>query len=128
MDVGAGRWQRILLSGGLLEPAGGRRTVRDWIVDLAIVGLAAVSGAFVLAWTWDRHAPAVADMAIGTAACAALLLRRERPVEVAPTGCRSSACTRARWRTRGRRYRRNTSRRRASSARVRGRRSRSCGR
>jgi signal transduction histidine kinase len=86
MDAGAARWQQILLWGGLLEPAGhGRRTVRDWVVDSAIFVVAALSGAFVLASTWDRHAPAVAalDVALGSVACLSLWFRREQPLRVA---------------------------------------------
>ena len=37
-------WQRVLLSGGLLEGSGDTRTVRDWIVDVAIVVVAVVLG------------------------------------------------------------------------------------
>jgi signal transduction histidine kinase len=85
MEAGVARWQRVLLSSGLLEQAGGRRTVRDWIVDVAIFAIAVVSGTFVLASTWDRHSTAVAvlDIFLGTVACAALWRRREQPVTVA---------------------------------------------
>src|SRR4051812_41615869 len=85
MEAGVARWQRVLLSSGLLEPLGGRRTVRDWIVDVAIFAIAVVSGGFVLASTWDRHSTAVAvlDVALGSVACVALWRRRERPVGVA---------------------------------------------
>jgi hypothetical protein len=57
--MGVARWQRILLSGGLLEPGEGRRTVRDWVVDLAIFVVALASGVYVLSSTWDQHSPAV---------------------------------------------------------------------
>jgi signal transduction histidine kinase len=85
MDAGVARWQRILLSSGFLEPAGGRRTVRDWVVDAAIFGVAVVSGVYVLASTWERHSTAIAvlDVALGIVACAALWLRRERALTVA---------------------------------------------
>jgi signal transduction histidine kinase len=86
MDARVVRWQRILLWGGLLEPAGpGRRTVRDWVVDSALFVVAVLSGAFVLASTWDSHSPAVAvlDVALGSVACLALWFRRERPLQVA---------------------------------------------
>jgi signal transduction histidine kinase len=85
MGAGVGRWQRFLLSGGLLEPAGGRRTVRDWVVDAVMFAVAVGSGAYVLSSTWDRHSPAIAalDIALGAVACAALWWRRERPLAVA---------------------------------------------
>jgi hypothetical protein len=85
MEAGVTRWQRMLLSSGLLEPAGGRRTLRDWIVDVAIFAVAVVSGVFVLASTWDQHSTTVAilDVALGSVACAALWRRREQPLAVA---------------------------------------------
>jgi signal transduction histidine kinase len=85
MDAAGARWQRILLSSGLLEPAGGGRTVRDWIVDAVIFAFAVVAGTLVLASTWGRHstAVAVADIILGAAACAALWRRREQPGAVA---------------------------------------------
>ena len=83
--MGVARWQRILLSGGLLEPGEGRRTVRDWVVDLAIFAVALASGVYVLSSTWDQHSPAVAalDIALGLVACGSLWWRRERPGMVA---------------------------------------------
>ena len=83
--MGGARWQRILLSGGLLEPGEGRRTVRDWAVDLAIFVVALASGVYVLSSTWDQHSPAVAalDIALGLIACGSLWWRRERPGMVA---------------------------------------------
>jgi signal transduction histidine kinase len=86
MDARLARRQRILLWGGLLEPAGaGGRTVRDWVVDSVIFVVAVLSGAFVLASTWDAHSPAVAvlDVMLGSIACLALWFRRERPLQVA---------------------------------------------
>ena len=79
------RWQRFLLSGGLLEPGGARRTVRDWVVDLVMLAVAAGSGIFVLSSTWAGHSTAVAvlDIALGCVALAALWWRRERPWAVA---------------------------------------------
>jgi signal transduction histidine kinase len=78
-------WQRVLLSGGLLEGSTGTRTVRDWIVDVAIVAVAVGSGLFVLSSTWDAHSDAVKvlDVALGSVACAALLKRRSHPLAVA---------------------------------------------
>src|SRR5690348_661916 len=85
MSMGATRWQRVLLSGGLLEPGGGRRTVRDWAVDLLIFAVALGSGVYVLSSTWDRHSSAMAvlDIALGAVSVAALWWRREQPWAVA---------------------------------------------
>jgi signal transduction histidine kinase len=85
MGAGVARWQRFLLSGGQLEPAGGSRTARDWVVDIVIFAVALGSGLYVLSSTWERHSPAIAvvDIVLGTIACAALWLRRERPLLVA---------------------------------------------
>jgi signal transduction histidine kinase len=85
MGAGVARWQRFLLSGGLLEPAGGRRTGRDWVVDGVIFAVAIGSGAYVLSSTWERHSPAIAavDIVLGIVACSALWWRRRRPVLVA---------------------------------------------
>jgi signal transduction histidine kinase len=83
--MGVARWQRILLSGGLLEPGSGRRTIRDWAVDLLIFAVAVGSGVFLLSSTWDQHSSAVAvlDIALGSVALAALWWRREQPWTVA---------------------------------------------
>jgi signal transduction histidine kinase len=83
--MGVARWQRILLSGGVLEESGSRRTWRDWVVDLILFGVAVGSGVFVLSSTWDQHSSAVAalDIALGSVALAALWWRRERPWTVA---------------------------------------------
>jgi signal transduction histidine kinase len=85
MEVRYARWQRVLMSGALLDPTGGRRTVRDWIVDIAIVGFAAAAGIVVLTGTWSRHstASAIVDVGLGSVACTALWVRRERPLAVA---------------------------------------------
>jgi signal transduction histidine kinase len=76
---------RWLLSSGLLGTDDARRTVRDWVVDVAIFAVAVGSGLYVLSSTWDQHstAAAVLDVAIGTVACVALWWRRERPGTVA---------------------------------------------
>lgn len=75
----------MLLSGGLLEGASGTRTVRDWIVDVAIVLVAFGSGLFVLSSTWDAHSNAVKvlDIVLGSVACVALFARRRHPLGVA---------------------------------------------
>ena len=83
--MGVARWQRILLSGGLIEPGTGRRTVRDWAVDLLIFGVAVGSGVYVLSSTWEQHSSAIAalDIALGIVSLVALWWRRERPGMVA---------------------------------------------
>ena len=83
--MGGARWQRVLLSGGLLEAGEGRRTVRDWAVDLLIFGVAVGSGVYVLSSTWDQHSSAIAalDIALGAVSLAALWWRREQPWAVA---------------------------------------------
>jgi signal transduction histidine kinase len=75
------RWQRALLPGELLE---GRRSARDWIVDVLMYLVAGALGGVVLATTWDDHstAEAIADIALGIAALVALWFRRRHPVAV----------------------------------------------
>jgi signal transduction histidine kinase len=55
------------------------------VVDCTIFGVTVVSGAFVLASTWDQHSTAIAvvDVALGSLACCALWLRRTHPLGVA---------------------------------------------
>jgi signal transduction histidine kinase len=79
------RWQRHLLPGDVLRAPGGRRSTRDWIVDVVMFLLAGVLGAYVLAETWPQHGRvgAILDIACGTVACLALWVRRSRPVAVA---------------------------------------------
>jgi signal transduction histidine kinase len=79
------RWQLALLPGGLYEPSSGRRSARDWVVDVAIFLGALGLGAFLLATAWkDRSVFANAlDIAVGSVSCLALWLRRSRPVPVA---------------------------------------------
>jgi signal transduction histidine kinase len=78
-------WQRPLLPGELLEARGGRRSARDWVVDVALFGVAVVIGVLGLASiTADRSdAGIVIDFIVGTAVCATLWVRRRYPVEVA---------------------------------------------
>jgi signal transduction histidine kinase len=78
-------WQRPLLPGELLEASGGRRSARDWVVDVALFGVAVAIGVLGLASiTADRSdAGIVIDFIVGTAVCATLWVRRRYPVEVA---------------------------------------------
>ncbi len=79
------RWQRHLLPGDVLHAPGGRRSTRDWIVDVVMFVLSVALGAFVLADSWAVHGSveAMVDIAIGAVACLSLWLRRSHPVGVA---------------------------------------------
>ena len=85
MDPSVARRQRLLLWGGMVDPGGGRRTLRDWTVDTVIFLAAVGSGIWVLSDTWDAHSGpvAVVDIVLGSIACIALWWRRERPLLVA---------------------------------------------
>jgi signal transduction histidine kinase len=78
------RWQRLLLPGSLLGAPPGRRSARDWIVDATMFLLAVATGALSLSSNWSYHSPATrgVDLIVGTMACAALWLRRTRPIAV----------------------------------------------
>jgi signal transduction histidine kinase len=69
----------------MLEDAHGRRSARDWIVDVAMFCLAAGIGIFILVETWDDHdgVEVLLDFVLGAAALLALWFRRSRPTEVA---------------------------------------------
>jgi signal transduction histidine kinase len=84
-QAGLAGWQRPLLPGELLEAPGGKRSARDWVVDVALFGVAAIIGVLGLASiTADRSdAGIVIDFIVGTAVCATLWVRRRYPVEVA---------------------------------------------
>jgi signal transduction histidine kinase len=79
------RWQRFLLPGAMVGAPDGRRSPRDWVVDVAMFVLAAGIGALVLEDSWKDHSEltAVLDIVVGTIACLTLWLRRRHPVEVA---------------------------------------------
>ena len=79
------RWQRPLLPGELLESAGGRRSARDWLVDVVLFVAALGIGVTNLVETWPDHSDGmvVIDIAAGTAVCLALWIRRRHPVGVA---------------------------------------------
>jgi signal transduction histidine kinase len=76
------RWQRALLPGALLEQ--GRRSARDWVVDIVMFGMAIGISAAVLAETWDNHstAEAVIDIVVGVVCCLSLWVRRSHPTGV----------------------------------------------
>jgi len=78
------RWQRLLLPSAMLEEPRGRRSVRDWIVDLTMFGLALVIGVLVLNDTWSDHSDlqAVLDIVFGVAAALSLWWRRSHPAAV----------------------------------------------
>jgi signal transduction histidine kinase len=78
------RWQRMLLPGELRGGGGGRRSARDWVVDVVMYGIAVGLSALVLVSTWDDHgAVAIAvDFALGVVAFVALWFRRSHPVAV----------------------------------------------
>jgi signal transduction histidine kinase len=78
-------WQRPLLPGELLEVPGGKRSARDWVVDVVLFAVAVVIGVLgVTSITADRSdVGIVIDVIVGTAVCATLWVRRRYPVEVA---------------------------------------------
>jgi signal transduction histidine kinase len=91
------RWQRPLLPGVMLEAYDGRRSARDWIVDIAMFGLAAGLSAIVLTETWPDHhgLAAVFDVVVGAAVWLSLWLRRSHPAGVAWVAIAASAVSAA---------------------------------
>jgi signal transduction histidine kinase len=77
------RWQRMLLPGEL-RGADGRRSARDWVVDVLMYAIAAGVSTLVLAETWaDHSSPAIAlDLALGAVGFVALWFRRSHPMAV----------------------------------------------
>jgi signal transduction histidine kinase len=77
------RWQRLLLPSGLLETPG-KRTARDWVVDVTMFLIAVGIGVVSLITSWEDHSriEVVLDFALGTATFVALWVRRSRPVAV----------------------------------------------
>jgi signal transduction histidine kinase len=78
-------WQRPLLPGELLEAPGGRRSARDWVVDVVLFLAAMVIGVLSLNQITADHSDVgvVIDFVVGTAVCLALWVRRRHPVGVA---------------------------------------------
>jgi signal transduction histidine kinase len=83
-EVVVPRWQRLLLPSAMLEEPRGRRSVRDWIVDVTMFALALGIGALVLEDTWSDHSDlqVVLDIVFGAAAALSLWWRRSHPAAV----------------------------------------------
>jgi signal transduction histidine kinase len=75
------RWQEALLPGELHERPDGRRSARDWSVDVTMCIIAIVVGALALGDTWDEHSDVmkVVDIALGVVALVSLWWRRSHP-------------------------------------------------
>jgi signal transduction histidine kinase len=84
------RWQEALLPGELHERPDGRRSARDWIVDVLMFLIAIGVGAAVLADGWEEHSDAMAviDIVLGVVALIALWWRRSHP---GPVGALTAA-------------------------------------
>jgi signal transduction histidine kinase len=77
-----------LLPGELREAPDGRRSARDWVVDVALFAVAVGLGVALLADGWSEHSElgAVLDIVAGIVSLLALWVRRTRPVAVAVIG------------------------------------------
>jgi signal transduction histidine kinase len=86
------RWQRMLLPGELRDGARGRRSARDWVVDLAMFAIAAGLSALVLGATARDHSELewVIDCVLGAVAFVAIWFRRSHPLAV---GVIAGACS-----------------------------------
>ena len=73
-----------LLPGELREAPDGRRSARDWVVDVALFAVAVGLGVALLADGWSEHSElgAVLDIVAGIVSLLALWVRRTRPVAV----------------------------------------------
>ena len=80
----APRWHNALLPGALRENPDGRRSARDWLVDLLMLLIAIGVGLFVLLYSWSEHGQAMAfvDIALGVVSLVALWWRRSHPAAV----------------------------------------------
>jgi hypothetical protein len=78
------RWHDTLLPGELREHGAGRRSARDWLVDVAMWLIAAAIGFAAFVPTASEHGPAMGllDFALGVVSLVALWSRRARPGEV----------------------------------------------
>jgi len=72
------RWQRALV------PGHGRRSARDWVVDVVMFGLAIGVSLLLLNSTWSDHSTveAVLDITAGVVCCLSLWVRRSHPTAV----------------------------------------------
>jgi signal transduction histidine kinase len=79
------RWQRLVLPSSMLHEQGGRRSVRDWVVDLLMFALALGLGALALGETWGDHhdVETVIDILVGVVASLAVWWRRSHPAGLA---------------------------------------------
>jgi signal transduction histidine kinase len=79
------RWQRRLLPGEFVEAVEGRRSPRDWVVDVLLVLAALTIGALSLDSAWPDHSDAMVliDVVVGITACLSLWGRRTYPRGVA---------------------------------------------
>jgi signal transduction histidine kinase len=75
------RWHDALLPGELRDDPKGRRSARDWLVDVLMYLIAVGVGIAVLLDTWKQHGDwaLLLDIALGLAAFVALWWRRARP-------------------------------------------------
>jgi signal transduction histidine kinase len=87
------RWQARLLPGELLGEADGRRSARDWVVDVLVVVAAISVGLVALSEVLpDKSDAATAvDAVVGIVVCLALWVRRRYPVPVAVAAVAFSA-------------------------------------
>jgi signal transduction histidine kinase len=78
------RWQARLLPGELLGEPHGRRSARDWVVDVAVVLAAFGVGVVALSAALPDKSDAATfvDVVVGIAVCLALWVRRSHPVAV----------------------------------------------
>jgi signal transduction histidine kinase len=74
-----------MLPGALLESSSGKRSTRDWIVDLTMYAVALLIGAVALGATAERHSEEMVflDLVLGAGTLIALWWRRRYPLAVA---------------------------------------------
>src|SRR5687767_7758058 len=84
LPLGPMSWHHQLLPGELRDEPDGRRSARDWFVDVTMYMLALGTGAFVLGDTWNEHSTVllIVDIALGLGCLALLWWRRSHPDEV----------------------------------------------
>ncbi|ADB54061.1 sensor histidine kinase [Conexibacter woesei] len=79
------RWHGALLPSDLREQRGGKRSARDWIVDVTMFVLALLIGALILSETSGQLSDEriALDILLGLIACSSLWLRRSHPFGIA---------------------------------------------